>query len=219
MKSQTMKQTESIYGRGLPNNMPNASEGVITMLGNAFFNPLSPESILQPNFMDKATYGASFAWGAADTASFALSSNAAKGIISTRFLMNPNTLKISSLGSFEREVSLPRLLSSSEYIYCVEMNSNLPSISFSSKIKREFPLVTNAENTTLKSTTKIMFYELFARTEAINLFDKDRPTSSANSFACFSVSFDLETIDSIFFISDNFFLNSSFRNLENNNCH
>ena len=209
----------------LPNKISRASDGVITLFGKDSFNPLSPDSILQPNLSDKATYGASFKCGAIDTASFALFSNDLNGIISTDLLMNSITSKISPLGSFDSETILSRLLGSSEYIYCVEMNSNLHNISFNSKTKRDLPLATSAENTTLKSTTSTIFYdtflssEYFTRAESKNLLDMDKLTSSASSFACFSVNLDLDTIDSILFISDNFSLNSSFKNLENNNCH
>jgi len=209
----------------LPNKISKASEGAITLSDIDSFNPLSPDSILQPNLRDKATYGTSFRCGAIDTAFFALSSNALNGIISTDLLMNLSTSKISPLGSFDSEAILSRLLESSEYIYCVEINSNLPNISFSSKTKRDLPLVTSAENTTLKSMTSIIFYdtflssEYFTRAESRNLLDTDKLTSSASSFACFSVNLDFDTIDSILFISDNFSLNSSFKNLENNNCH
>ena len=209
----------------LPNKISKASEGVITLSGNLFFNPLSPENILQPNLRDKATYGASFRCGAINTASFALSSNALNGIISTDLLMNSSTSKISPLGSFDSEAILSRLLENSEYIYCVEMNSNLHNILFNSKTKRDLPLVTNAENTTLKSTTNIIFYDNLLSfgyaipAESKNLLDIDKLTSSASFFACSSVNLDLATIDSNLFIFDNFSLNSSFKNLENSNCH
>ena len=209
----------------LPNKISKASEGVITLSGKDSFNPLSPERILQLNLRDRATYGTSFKCGAMDTASLALSSNALNGIISTDLLMKSSTSKISPSESFDIEVILSRLLASSEYIYCVEISSNFSNMPFSSKTKRDLPLVINDENTTLKSTTSIIFYDTFLFSEysipaeSKNLLDIDKLTSSASSFACFSVNLDLDTIDSILFISDNFSLNSSFKNLENNNCH
>ena len=209
----------------MPDKISKASEGVITLSGKASFNPLSPDNILQLNLRDRATYGTSFKCGAIDTASPALSSNTLNGIISTDLLMNSIISKISPLESFDIETILSRLLSNSEYMYCVEMNSNFSNISFNSKTKRDLPFVANAENTTLKSTTSIIFYDTFlpskyfTRAESRNLLEMDKLTSSANSLACFSVSLDFETIDSIFFISNNFSLNSSFKNLENNSCH
>lgn len=48
----------------LPDKIASASEGAMTLSGNAFFNPLSPENMGQLKARDKAIYGASLSCGA-----------------------------------------------------------------------------------------------------------------------------------------------------------
>ena len=193
----------------LPNNMPNASEGVRTLSGNAFFNPLSPERILQFNLNDKAAYGTSFSCEHNFLHSSVLSENLLIGINSIWSLTKENTLINSSLEKCENLSILSTLLPISKNKNSGDTTSNLLITLFNSKINSGLPRINNAENTVLASTTSSIPNHSLRSLLAI-----DKLTSSANSLTCSSVAFDLDTIDSISFILSN----SLFKNLENINC-
>ncbi len=198
-----------VYGAVLPNRILKALDGMMTLPGKHSFIPLSPDRILQSNLRDKATYGISFKCGDLSLASSTLSSNVSRGISSSSFLMNEKTVMNSSLDKSVSLSILSILLPTSKNRNSGAINSNFMRSLFNSNTLNGLPLLISAENTTLASTTNNISNH-FSR----SLLAIAKLTSSANSLACSSVSFDLDTIASIPLISSS----SLLRNLENNNC-
>ncbi|MEK6808743.1 MAG: hypothetical protein AABY14_03595, partial [Nanoarchaeota archaeon] len=193
----------------LPDKIFKDSDGVRTLSGNAFFNPLSPERILQSNLRDKEMYVVSFSCGDILLASSVLSANLSRGINSISPLIKEKIFINSSLEKCENVSILSTLLPISKNKYSGEVNSNLLRTAFNSKTNNGLPRIKSAENIVLASTmSNIPSHSLRSLLAIAKL------TSSANSFTCPSVAFDLETIDSISLILSNL----SLKNLENISC-
>ena len=180
----------------LPDKILNASEGVITLSGNAFFNPLSPENIGQLKARDKATYGASLSCGANCLAS---GKNCRNSPTEIKIISSIKNSYASSNSCSDNLVNLSAfdlcfLTSSSKNSGAT--NSNLFNIAFNEKTEAGTPLIIREEITTFASTTNFsgIIHPLLLESNLSYLLANDSLTSSASSWACSSLNFDLDTI-------------------------
>lgn len=199
-----------IYLRELK-KISSASVGVITLVGRAFFSPLSPERIGQFNARERATYGTSLRCGDIFLASSIFSLNSLNGTSPISDLRKENTFMNSSLAKCVDLSILSIRLPISKKRNSGDTNSNVGKSLFNSKIINELPTFIREEKATFASVTIIILFYSSLR----SFFVIARLTSSASSSACASVIFDLDTIVSISLNSSNFNL----INRENNNCH
>jgi len=188
----------------------NNSLGESTLTLVCSLRPLSPENMGQFSFNASARYGESLKLSS--LASRNLSNDSVDGINSICSLIKDKVSDNSCGDKWVLDNILLNFLSISSNKNSGAVNSNLLKRLLASNTLNGLPLLINAENTTLASTTNNIVY--LPSSNFSYLLANDKLTSSANSSASFSVNSDLSTIFLILSSLSNF----SFNIFPNNNC-